>query len=323
MLDSYDRKVLRQIAEHVVKPGALVKIVELLGRPMETALAAARYSKNPIIQKVQSTIANGITVGIKKMLQASGKSANDQQILQSYQTQQIYIRTLSDIKDLHLEYIDSVAEGYQLSNALSVGVEGAAMGAAAALAVGTLVGAVAVPTIVAADVSLSLALLSRNVCQIGATYGYSAQNPLNLPHFIAALAPHQSLPNESYFVGKSMALQAIYQSKQFLLYNAGRIFDEQLLGREAPQLLRLLYYVLQKLGILVTEKELAMLLPVAGATLNGGVNVVFQKMGHQTAKDYFRILFLEDKYGQEVVMNILQTEVNQLRRSKGSMKSGV
>lgn len=314
MLDSYDRKVLRQIAEHVVKPGALVSIVELLGRPMETVLAAARCSKNPVIQKVQSTIATGLTMGIKKMLQASGQLANDQQILQRYQTQRIYIRTLSDIKDLRLKYIDLVADGYQISSALSVGIEGAVMGAAAAVAEGTLMGAVAVPTIVAADVSLSMALLTRNVCQIGATYGYSAQNPLNLPHFMAALTPHQSLPNESYFVGKAMALQAIYQSKQFLLYNAGRIFDERLLEREAPQLLRLLYYVLQKLGILVTEKELGMLLPAAGAAFNGGVNVVFQKMGHQRAKDYFRILFLEDKYGPEVVMNILQREVNQLRR---------
>ncbi len=313
MLDSYDRKVLRQIAEHIARPGGLVKVVELLGRPMETALAAARYSENPVIQKVQSLITNGITMGIKQMVQSSGKLADDQQILRSYQMQQIYIGTLANIKDLRLEYIDSVADSYKLSSVLSVGIEGAVMGSAVALAEGTFAGTVAVPAIVAADVSLSLALLSRSVCQIGATYGYSAQNPLNLPHFMAALVPHQSLPNESYFAGKSMALQAIYQSKQFLLYNAGRIFDERLLEREAPQLLKLLYYVLQRLGILITEKELGMLLPAAGALLNGGVNVVFQKLGHQTAKDYFRILFLEDKYGTEVVMDILQREINCLR----------
>jgi hypothetical protein len=130
---------------------------------------------------------------------------------------------------------------------------------------------------------------------------------------MAALIPHQSLPNESYFLGKSIALQAIYQSKQFLLYNAGRIVDERLLEREAPQLLKLLYYVLQRLGILVTEKELALLLPAAGAFLNGGLNVVFQKLGQQTAKDYFRILFLEDKYGPKVILDILQIEIDHLR----------
>lgn len=314
MLDSYDRKVLQQIAKHVVNSGVLVKMVEILGRPMETTLAMVRHSKNPVIQSVQSIISTGVTMGIKKMLQESGKLANDRQILYNYQSKQIYIQTLSDIKDLRLEYIDSVVDSYQASNAMSVGMEGAVMGAATALAEGTIVGAVAVPVIVAADVSLSLALLSRNVCQIGATYGYSAQNPLNLPHFMAALAPHQSLPNESYFVGKSMALQAIYQSKQFLLYKAGRIFDERLLGREAPQLLKILYYVLQRLGILITEKELGMLLPAAGSLLNGGINVVFQKMGHRTAMDYFRILFLEDKYGSEIVRNILQMEINRLHK---------
>ncbi|MBU2699658.1 hypothetical protein Ga0466249_000739 [Sporomusaceae bacterium BoRhaA] len=313
MLDAYDQKVLQQVAKHIVEPGALVKLAKLWGRPSENILVRGRFSKNILFQKVQSIITSGIADGVKTMLKTAGQLANDKQILRQYHRKQIYIRTLSDIKDLRLEHIDAVADSYTMDNVLCVGTEGVVLGGAATFASGTVLGVVTVPAIVVADASLSFGILSRNVCQIGATYGYSVENPLNMPHFMAALSPHQDLADESYFMGKSMAVEAIYQSKQFLLSHTGRLFDERLLKSEAPQLLRLLYYVLQRLGMVITEKELAMLLPIAGAVLNGGVNVVFQKMGQQVAKDYFRMLFLEDKYDQETIRNFLQVEVSRLR----------
>lgn len=313
MLDAYDQKVLQQVAKHIVEPGALVKLAGLWGRPLENFSARGRFFKNPFVQKVETIITSGIADGVKTMLKTAGQLANDKQILRQYHHKQIYIRTLSDIKDLRLEHVDAVADSYTMDNVLFVGMEGAVLGGATTLASGTALGVVTVPAIVAADVSLSFGILSRNVCQIGATYGYSVENPLNMPHFMAALAPHQDLAEESYYMGKSMAVEAIYQSKQFLLSHTGRLFDERLLKSEAPQLLRLLYYVLQRLGMIITEKELALLLPAAGAVLNGSVNVVFQKLGQQVAKDYFRMLFLEDKYDQETIRNLLQAEVSRLR----------
>jgi hypothetical protein len=313
MLDAYDQKVLQQVAKHIVEPGALVKLAKLWGRPSENILVRGRFSKNLLFQKVQTIITSGIADGVKTMLKTAGQLANDKQILRQYHRKQIYIRTLSDIKDLRLEHIDAVADSYTMDNVLCVGTEGVVLGGAATFASGTVLGVVTVPAIVVADASLSFGILSRNVCQIGATYGYSVENPLNMPHFMAALSPHQNLADESYFMGKSMAVEAIYQSKQFLLSHTGRLFDERLLKSEAPQLLRLLYYVLQRLGMVITEKELAMLLPAAGAVLNGGINVTFQKMGQQVAKDYFRMLFLENKYDQETIRNLLQAEVNRLR----------
>jgi hypothetical protein len=313
MLDAYDQKVLQQVAKHIVEPGALIKLAGLWGRPLEGFLVRGRFLKNPLVQKVQTIITSGIADGIKTMLKTAGQLANDKQILRQYHRKQIYIRTLSDIKDLRLEHIDAVADSYTMDNVLCVGTEGVVLGGAATFASGTVLGVVTVPAIVVADASLSFGILSRNVCQIGATYGYSVENPLNMPHFMAALVPHQDLADESYFMGKSMAVEAIYQSKQFLLSHTGRLFDERLLKSEAPKLLRLLYYVLQRLGMVITEKELAMLLPIAGAVLNGSVNMAFQKMGQQVAKDYFRMLFLEDKYDQETIRNLLQAEVSRLR----------
>ena len=91
------------------------------------------------------------------------------------------------------------------------------------------------------------------------------------------------------------------------------VLDRQVLEREAPQMIRLITYVADRLGIVVTQKELGVLVPIAGAVLNSGINVAFQQIGHQTAKDYFRRLILEERYGEELVGYAVQQEIAALK----------
>ena len=92
----------------------------------------------------------------------------------------------------------------------------------------------------------------------------------------------------------------------------------QVLEREAPQMIRLITYVADRLGIVVTQKELGLIVPIAGAVLNSSINVAFQQIGHQTAKDYFRRLILEDRYGEELVAYAIQQEVDGLKKPAAS-----
>ena len=55
------------------------------------------------------------------------------------------------------------------------------------------------------------------------------------------------------------------------------------------------------------------LVPVVGAVLNSSINVAFQQVGHQTAKDYFRRLILEERYGEELVSFAIEKEIETLR----------
>ena len=91
------------------------------------------------------------------------------------------------------------------------------------------------------------------------------------------------------------------------------ILDRQLLEREAPQMVRLIAYVSERLGIVVTQKELGILIPVAGAVLNSTINLAFQQVIHQTAKDYFRRLLLEDRYGDELIAVAISSEIAEIR----------
>jgi hypothetical protein len=94
------------------------------------------------------------------------------------------------------------------------------------------------------------------------------------------------------------------------------LIDRNLLEREAPQMVRLIAYVADRLGVVVTEKELGLLVPIAGALLNSSINLSFQQLGHQTAQDYFRRLILEQRYGEELVAYAISQEIEALHRKR-------
>src|SRR5205814_9468016 len=93
---------------------------------------------------------------------------------------------------------------------------------------------------------------------------------------------------------------------------AGMLIDRHLLEREAPQMVRLVAFVADRLGVVVTEKELGLLVPIAGALLNSSINLSFQQVGHRTAQDYFRRLILEERYGEELVAYAIAQEIESL-----------
>jgi hypothetical protein len=96
------------------------------------------------------------------------------------------------------------------------------------------------------------------------------------------------------------------------------LLDRKVLEREAPQMIRLIAQVTDRLGVNMTQKELGILVPIAGAALNGSVNIAFQRIAHQTAKDYFRRLLLEDRYGEELVNIAISREMQDLKSAKSA-----
>jgi hypothetical protein len=127
------------------------------------------------------------------------------------------------------------------------------------------------------------------------------------------MAPHSDDSDEGYLALKTAVVTSIRESGQFMARTAGMVLDRQVLEREAPQMIRLITYVADRLGIVVTQKELGLIVPIAGAVLNSSINVAFQQIGHQTAKDYFRRLILEDRYGEELVGYAIQQEIDALK----------
>jgi hypothetical protein len=83
-------------------------------------------------------------------------------------------------------------------------------------------------------------------------------------------------------------------------------------GRDAPQLVRLVNLVIERLGLRVSQKSLGMLVPLAGGAVNAALNVAFHQAGHITGADYFRLLVLSERYGEPAVRAALDAEIARL-----------
>jgi hypothetical protein len=212
-----------------------------------------------------------------------------------------------------LSQLDAVADSFRWSSSILLGAEGALLGSATTMAEGIPGAQLVIPSLILTDVTSSMTLLSRHTCRIATAYGFSSKKPENLPHLVAAMAPQSETSDEGYLALKTAVLTSVRESSQFMSRTAGMMLDRQVLEREAPQMIRLITYVADRLGIVITQKELGILVPIAGAVLNSSLNVAFQTVGHQTAKDYFRRLLLEDRYGDELVAYAIQQEIAALR----------
>ena len=159
--------------------------------------------------------------------------------------------------------------------------------------------------------------------QLGSAYGFSVENDRsNVVHILQAMVPHQFTYDEGFIPVKLAAMNAAREAGEFaarLGKEAGRIgFDRAVkqMSREAPQLVKLINYVAEKLGLRMSQKVFGVLVPLVGGAVNGSLNVAFQQAGHSTGMDYFRAVLLAGKYGEDRVRNAVQGEVKRLRAAR-------
>lgn len=312
----YERQVIRDIAVHKVRPHAVQKILETVGKPFGKLLQAGRDSKNPALRGVTARIHGWVEEGLIKTFKAANFITNPREITRRYAAKGMRVDDIESVRYLPLSILDEVADSFNFRSGFLVGVEGALLGAATTMAEGIPGAQLVIPSLILTDITTSLTLLSRHTCQIANAYGFSSKMPGNLPHMIAAMAPQAETGDEGYVAMKTAVVTSISESGRFLARTGGMVIDRHILEREAPQMIRLITYVADRLGVVLTEKELGIIVPVAGAVLNSSLNVAFQQLGHQTAKDYFRRLILEDRYGEEIVSCAIGEEIALLKRPR-------
>ncbi|MBL4889467.1 MAG: EcsC family protein [Candidatus Lindowbacteria bacterium] len=308
-LSSYEEKVILQIATHTVRPSFVSRALEMAGKPIEKVLEAAATSNIKPIQIASQLVHTAVDKALRASLLAASRISTDQVIAKEAKRSGLSIRNVDDLRTCSLQDLDRLADRFDRGNSIVLGAEGALMGAATSLAEGIPGAQVLIPSLIATDVAASMTLLSKHAGQVASCYGYSPRVPANRFHIIASMAPQSESPDEGYFTAKAAALETILEASAFVGSRSARMMNRKLMEKESPRLVRLISYVSRRLGIILTEKELGMLVPLAGAVLNGGLNVAFQKVGHSSAKDYFRLMYLEEKYGMERIRTILDQAI--------------
>jgi hypothetical protein len=310
----YEHQVIQELALHRVQPNAVHRLLEGAGRPVARLLRIGRESQSRALRGLTRHIHGWIEEGLIKTFGAANRLSNAKDISRRYAARGIHIgEDFETLRYMPLSKLDLVADSFRFGSSFLLGVEGALLGGATTLAEGIPGAQLVIPSLILTDVTSSMTLLSRHTCRVATAYGYPSKKPDNLPHLVAAMAPQTDTADEGYLALKTAVVTSIRESSQFMARTAGVLLDRQLLEREAPQMVRLITYVTERLGVVVTEKELGILVPIAGAVLNSSINIAFQQVGHQTAKDYFRRLILEERYGDELVSYAIQEEIAALR----------
>jgi hypothetical protein len=315
----YEQHVIRELAIHRVQPNAVHRLLEGAGRPVSKLLNFTRTSRSKTLRGLAEHVHGWIEEGLIKTFRAANRLSNPNDIVKRYANRGIHVgEDIDSLRFMPLSQLDAVADSFRWGSSLLLGLEGALLGSATTLAEGIPGAQLVIPSLILTDVTSSMTLLSRHTCRIATSYGYSSRKAENLPHLVAAMAPQTDDSDEGYLTLKTAVVTSIRESGQFVARTASVMMDRQILEREAPQMIRLITYVADRLGIVVTQKELGVLVPIAGAVLNSSINVAFQQVGHQTAKDYFRRVILEDRYGEELVSYAIQQEIETLQKTNRS-----
>ena len=316
----YERLVIHEIAVHRVQPNAVHRLLETVGKPVGRIFKIARESQNPALRGLSDRVGGLVQEGLIKSVQAANRITGTKEISRRMKAEGMNIADISVMRYLPMSQLDKLADSFKFASRMALGIEGALLGGATTLAEGIPGAQLIIPSILVADVTASVTLLSRHTCRIASVYGYSSRVPENLPHILAAMAPESGTSDEGCVAIKTAVVASIRESGRFLARSGGMVIDRHLLQREAPQMIRLISHVAERLGIAVTQKELGILVPVAGAVLNSSINMAFQQVGHQTAKDYFRRLLLEERYGEELVGVAVNQEIEALRNGGHSVQ---
>lgn len=309
----YEREVLHEIALHRLQPNSIQRILDTLGKPVGKLFQFARESRNPAMRGINDRIQGWVQEGIIKTVQVASRTTKTEEIQRRISRRGFHVADIESMRYLPMSELDVIADSFKVGGRIALGLEGALLGSATTLAEGVPGAQLIIPSLILADVTASITLLSRQTCRVGSVYGFTPRDPENLPHILAAMAPQTTTADEGYIAMKSAVIASIRETSKFAARASAVMIDRSILEREAPQMIRLIAYVTERLGVTVTQKELGILVPIAGAVLNSSINMAFQQVSHQTAKDYFRQLLLEDRYGEELVAVALTSEMESLR----------
>ena len=272
----YEQQVIREIAVHRVQPNAVHRFLETAGRPVARLLSLGRNSNNKALRGLAEHVHGWIEEGLIKTFKAANKLANTKDISRRYEKRGIHIgNDFESLRFVPLSQLDAVADSFRWGSSVLLGAEGALLGGATTIAEGIPGAQLVIPSLILTDITASMTLLSRHTCRLATAYGFPSRNPEHLPHLVAAMAPQSDDADEGYLALKTAVITSIRESSRFMARIAGVVVDHQILEREAPQMIRLITYVADRLGVVVTQKELGILVPVAGGVLNSSINLAF------------------------------------------------
>lgn len=195
-------------------------------------------------------------------------------VLKDFRSRGTHVTTLDDIRSLDLEQVDAALRGLDTKYVSLATAEGAATGLAGAAGI--------VPDIVA--------LVSINLRAAGEIATYCGFDMLQPEERVKALRVLDEVAKPGNNRKNVTLSPAIRTASRVARQQGTQILEQIGAGNAVEGLLR-------RLGVNLTEKKLAQMVPVTGAFLGGGLNYLYTTSVCQTAMNLYRERFLFEKYG--------------------------
>jgi len=103
--------------------------------------------------------------------------------------------------------------------------------------------------------------------------------------------------DSAYYLTRGALAQAVTEANRYLL-------QKGIVKESAPAIVNFISKVASRFGIIISEGVAAKSVPIIGAASGGTINYVFMNHFQRMAEGHFTVKQLENKYGQEKVMEI-------------------
>ena len=140
---------------------------------------------------------------------------------------------------------------------------------------------------IAGDIGVSLGLLGRSIAEVAVHYGFDTNEPGEDLYLMGVL----SYSTAASLEGKTVALAALSRLTQQMMRNA----TWNQLSKDA--MVRVIQSVFTKIGIKLTHKRLAQIVPVLGGLISAGLSYDMQHRALQDATRIYRARYLAEKHG--------------------------
>jgi hypothetical protein len=140
---------------------------------------------------------------------------------------------------------------------------------------------------IAGDVAVSLGLLGRSIAEVAVHYGYDPSEPEEEIFLMSVL----SYSSAASLEGKTAALAGLSKLAQQMMRQA--TWKEL----EKDVVVKAIQSIFTKLGLRLTHKRLAQVVPVVGGVISAGLSYDMQNRALRDASRIYRVRYLVDKYG--------------------------
>ncbi len=283
------RESLRRLNESPSKAASPASIRKRVGSAKRAVSASAgEYLPVETLQSIVSGVMNGT---LELTFNPALRTADAERAFRALQKKHRSLDQLEDLKQLDVRELDRFRRrkgAYVTTSAVqgagtSLAVTGSVVSTtvSAGVASGTVVAAVALDTVA------SLAVMGRSVGAVAVRYGYDVRLPEEELFAMGVL----SLGVAGSLEAKHTALAALSRLSQQMMSRATwKQLNEQVLVRTIAR-------VYQMLGLKLTQRKLAQVVPFVGVGINAALSANMTRHVYQRAEDVYRVRFLSEKYG--------------------------